>query len=98
MKVQVLPSARRDLLDGYEFYRHEREDVARHFLSSVSADITSLEVYGGIHPTIDDDMHMMPARRFPFAIYYRVQGGAVTIYAVLDCRRNPEWIRRRLKS
>jgi len=36
------------------------------------------------------------SRRFPFAIYYKVNGSVVQIYAVLDCRRDPVWIERRL--
>jgi len=36
------------------------------------------------------------SKRFPFAIYYRVDGDAATVVALLDARRNPQWIRRRL--
>jgi plasmid stabilization system protein ParE len=42
------------------------------------------------------DGHRLLAKRFPFAIYYRVEGDPVQVYAVLDCRRNPAWIRDRL--
>lgn len=40
----------------------------------------------------------MPARRFPFAIYYEVevQGESATVVAVLDCRQNPASIVKRL--
>jgi hypothetical protein len=39
----------------------------------------------------------MLARRFPFAVYYRVESDGVVVYAVLDCRRDPAWTRERLK-
>ena len=35
---------------------------------------------------------------FPFAIYYNVEKQLVRVHAVLDCRRNPSWIRKRLKA
>ena len=35
-------------------------------------------------------------RSFPFAIYYRVDGEVATVVAVLDARRSPQWIRKRL--
>lgn len=40
--------------------------------------------------------HRMLARRFPYAIYYRVMEGEVVVFRILDCRRNPEWIRKSL--
>jgi hypothetical protein len=33
--------------------------------------------------------HRLLAKRFPFAVYYRVIDNAVIVFAVLDCRRNP---------
>lgn len=39
----------------------------------------------------------MPAKRFPFAIYYAVSNDTVYVVAILDERRDPEWIRRRLE-
>ena len=31
-----------------------------------------------------------------FGVYYQVEDAVICIYAVLDLRRNPAWIRRRL--
>ena len=40
--------------------------------------------------------HRLLAKRFPFAIYYRIQNEVVRVYAILDCRRDPAWIHDRL--
>ena len=40
----------------------------------------------------------MLARRFPYAICYKVAGDEVIVHRVLDCRRNPKWIKRQLGS
>jgi hypothetical protein len=40
----------------------------------------------------------MLAHRFPFAIFYQVKENTVFIHAVVDCRRNPAWIRERLRK
>lgn len=34
---------------------------------------------------------------FPFAIYYTIEENVIKVYAVLDCRKDPAWIRKRLK-
>ncbi|MFZ4394881.1 MAG: type II toxin-antitoxin system RelE/ParE family toxin, partial [Kiritimatiellia bacterium] len=36
------------------------------------------------------------SRRFPFAVYYRVEDGFAGVRAVLDCRRDPERTKNRL--
>jgi hypothetical protein len=39
----------------------------------------------------------MLSKRFPFAIYYKAAKDQAVVYAVLDCRRNPAWIRKKLR-
>jgi hypothetical protein len=38
----------------------------------------------------------MLTKRFPFALYYLIEESSIDIYAILDCRRDPSWIRERL--
>jgi hypothetical protein len=40
----------------------------------------------------------MLSDRFPYAIYYEVAGEQIRIRAVLDCRRDPKWIRSRIRK
>ena len=96
MKVRILPSANRDLLDGYRFYEERGAKLGAYFLDTLIADIDSLVLYAGIHPVFFSRYHRMLARRFPFAIYYRLEENNAIVYAVVDCRRDPAWIRERL--
>lgn len=96
MKVRLLPAARRDLVDGYQFYEKQAAGVGRYFLDSLYAEIDSLTVHAGIHPVHFGSYRRLLARRFPFAVYYQVDDEVVSVYAVLDCRRSPAWARRRL--
>jgi hypothetical protein len=35
--------------------------------------------------------HRLLTRRFPYAVYYRLEtNGCVIVYRVLDCRQNPD--------
>jgi len=96
MKVRILESAREDLREGCRFYEQQQDGVGDYFLGMLSAEIDSLTVYGGIHP-IRAGCHRMLSVRFPFAVYYRIERDEVVVRAVLDCRRDPTWIRKRLK-
>lgn len=65
--------------------------------STPFSDINSLLVHAGIHRVIHGSNRSL-SQRFPFAIYYQVEGNIILIRAVLDYRRHPTWIRRRLKK
>jgi plasmid stabilization system protein ParE len=95
MRIALLAEAEQDLLDGFRFYERQRVGVGSYFLESLLADIESLHQFAGIH-ALDFGYYLMRAKRFPFAIYYRIEDDAIRVHAVLDCRRDPAWIRERL--
>ncbi len=95
MIIEILSGAKKDFLDGVRFYENQSEGVGRYFYDSLISDIESLHLYAGVHAK-QYGFYRMIARRFPYAIYYQLENQLVQIHAVLDCRRNPEWIRKRL--
>lgn len=97
MKIRILDAAGRDLVEGYRFYEKQSEGVGAYFLQSLYSDIDSLIVNAGMHSIHFGKFHRLLAKRFPFAVYYRVEEQSVFVYAVLDCRRSPAWIRSRLR-
>lgn len=98
MRVRILNSAFEDLINGREFYEKQSEGIGDYFFDSVFADIDSLSLFGGIHRKVSGFNRLL-THRFPYAIYYKVDADkSVIVYRVLDCRRDPAWIRRALKS
>lgn len=95
MKIQILPSAMDDLTNGFEFYENQMKGLGSYFLETLFSDIDSLYLYAGIHSLVFG-YHRLLSKRFPFAVYYSFDSEAVFINAVLDCRRNPTWIKKRL--
>lgn len=67
------------------------------FFESLTTDIRSLAVLGGVH-AIRHGFHCMSASRFPFAVYYAAQSDIVLVVAILDERRDSNWIANRLKN
>ena len=97
MKVEILPEARDDLLGGFLFYERQSRGLGTYFRDSLLEDVDSLAVYGGIHAKALG-YHRRLSKRFPFAVYYRVEADVVRVRAILDCRQSPSWIRRRLRG
>ena len=96
MKIRLLESARKDLVDGYFFYEKQSAGIGTYFLETIYADIDTLTHSAGIHPIYFGGYHRLLVSRFPFAVYYSISEDTVLIYAVLDCRREPAWIRFKL--
>ena len=97
MNLQILSLAETDLLVGFQFYERQATGVGWYFFETLHSDIESLRLYAGIHPLVFG-YHRLLSKRFPFAIYYDVFEENTRVWRVLDCRRDPQWIRRELKK
>ncbi len=97
MRIRLLPNAETDLELAADFYESQREGLGDYFLSSLISDLESLKLFAGVHEQ-SFGFHRSISKRFPFAIYYRVETQTVDVYAVLDCRRNPKSIQDRLQD
>jgi hypothetical protein len=98
MRLLVLDAARDDLIAGFDFYEAREQGIGDHFLACLYSDVESLRIFGGIHRRVYKNLQRSLSKRFPFAIYYTVENDAVIVRAILDCRRNPSWIRSRLRN
>ena len=96
MKLEVLDQAVEDLIEGFHFYEDQQPGLGSYFLTNLFADIESLRLYGGVHRQAYRHYHRLMSKRFPFAVFYKVEQETVFVHAVVDCRRDPAWIRQRL--
>jgi len=97
VRIDILDEAQEDLIEGFHFYEDREIGLGSYFLDCLFSDIDSLFLYAGIHQVVLG-YHRCLSKRFPFAIYYSLEGDLIRVHAVLDCRRNPSWIRKRLKK
>jgi hypothetical protein len=95
MKIRILSAAEKDLEEGCRFYDLQALGLGSYFLDSLYSDIDSLAYFGGIHQVVFGYYRQL-SKRFPIAVYYRIIDNVVVVFAVLDCRRKPSWIRARL--
>ena len=98
MKIVIQPSALGDLRQGFYFYERQESGLGAYFLDSLFSDIDSLQLFGGIHSIHFVRFHRLLSKRFPYGIYYQVQGDSALVRAILDLRRDPKWIARKLKG
>lgn len=92
MKINLLTEAEMDIQQGIVFYENQQQGLGGYFYNSILSDISSLRIYCGIHFKVKGFYRML-AKRFPYAIYYKYNHNVVSIYAVLDCRQDPQGTR-----
>lgn len=97
MKIKILSSAVEDLYAGRLFYEKQAEGVGDYFFDSLFSDIDSLLLFAGVHCKVWGFYRML-SRRFPYAVYYKMDSDLVVVWRVLDLRRDPDGIRRALQK
>jgi len=73
MKIKILESAKEDLKEGFHFYELQERGIGKYFLEALSSDIESLRLFAGVHSIHFGKYYRLLSKRFPFAIYYRIE-------------------------
>lgn len=84
-----------DLDEGEAFYNFKESGVGEYFWDSLISDIESLIIFAGIHKK-KFGLYQMFAKRFPYAIYYKIEKDLAYVVAVLPMRRDPAWISQQI--
>lgn len=97
MRVEISTDAHEDLAKGHAFYERQSSGLGGYFADTLYSEIESLQIYAGIHP-IRNGFYRMLAHRFPYSIFYQIEGDVARVYAILDNRMNPIRIQRMLRD
>ena len=96
MTIELLDEAKEDIVDGGFFYRQQGGDALKdYFVDSIFASIDRLSFSANAYP-VRHGCHRLLVDRFPYSVYYRIEGNIVKVWRVLDNRRDPAWIEQQL--
>lgn len=96
-EVVFLLSAEIDVQVAYEWFDEQREGRGDQFLIH----LRQIEVLLTSNPhlgvrVVDSTIRKLLIPKFDYGIFYTIEGQRIMIAAVLDLRRDPEFIRSRL--
>lgn len=94
-RILISEDAWGDLNEGFLFYEAQGLGLGDYFIACLRADLEGLKVTAGIHREVQG-FHRLLSRVFPHGIFYTLQADEVTVLAVIDLRRSPEWVSNRL--
>lgn len=96
-EVVVSREAVEDLEEGWTFYETRQAGIGNYFWDSLLSDMESLSIFAGVHAKQYGFFRML-SRRFPYGIYYDIDQDTAYVVAILPMRRDPAWIKARVRS
>ena len=95
LRVVFRRAAQIEFEDSAAWYNEQRAGLGEEFLHEIDEAISRATEAPLRYPVVFDDIRRTVARRFPFAIYFRVRGNTLVVLAVFHGRRDPAIWRRR---
>lgn len=78
------------------WYDEQRPGLGEEFIREIDDAVSKAALAPQRHPLLFADVRRAVARRFPFALYFRVRSDTLVILAVFHSRRDPMIWRRRV--
>lgn len=86
--------AKADVVEASLWYDDHQQGLGDQFLAELQDTIDQIVATPEIYPIIDEPVRRAFTKRFPFAIYYSIEGETLTIVGVVHAKRSPDHWRR----
>ena len=94
-KVFLRKEAEEDLKEAFDYYEDCREGLGADFLLCVEEALARLSKNPNLNRKVFKSVRRSLVKRFPYGLFYLVQGSNVSIISVLHARKNPSsWKKR----
>jgi plasmid stabilization system protein ParE len=86
-RVIIRPNAEADVREAWLWYESQRPGLGDELLTEVHAAIRRLESDPECRPFYYRDFRRLLARRFPYKLFYRVEGDSIIVFRILHAKR-----------
>ena len=94
--LRFLSAVETDLLHGRMWYESKAPGLGEEFWRVFYACCEELARNPQSYVRIHRDFRRRLLRRFPYAIYYRIEGDCVVVFGLFHCARDPRRVHRQL--
>jgi len=89
LSLQYLPEVEGDILSAFRWYEEKSQGLGEEFLRIAYANSEEVCANPELYREVVPGFRRRLMRRFPYAIYFRIQEGKVIVVGILHCARNP---------
>jgi toxin ParE1/3/4 len=90
-RVIIRPNAEADLREAHAWYESQRAGLGDGLLDEICRAVRLLETDPERLPFYYRDFRRLLTRRFPYKLFYRVEGDCVIVFRILHAKRKHQW-------
>jgi toxin ParE1/3/4 len=88
-RVEYKAAAEAEIGDIFRDYQQQRQGLGVDFLDELARIEGHLQANPALYQRVDGDMRRAVLRRFPYGLFYVIDGGRVNVLACLHLHREP---------
>ncbi len=94
-RVVVRPEAAREVQEAFDWYEERSEGLGLEFLRAADACLAGVQRNPLAFPQVHKGVRRVLIRKFPYALFYLIEGESVAVIACFHAKRDPiDWLRR----
>jgi len=78
-----------DIDEAYHWYEQQRHGLGEDFLGAVRVTLDRIQFNPELHAVVYREVRRALVRRFPYAVYYRIERERIAVVAVHHGKRDP---------
>ena len=90
MILHYTDKAKDDVQVAFAWYERQRRGLGFEFLDCIEASLTGILRFPEMYEKIYADFRRCIVRRFPFSIFYTIEGNDIVVHSVFDNRQDPQ--------
>lgn len=88
-RLVVRRQAKADIREAALWYESQRLGLGRAFVQQIDALLDRVRLNPMQYQIVHREVRRAVPRRFPYGVFYRVDGADVLVFAIVDLRRDP---------
>nr|VFK15726.1 MAG: Plasmid stabilization system protein ParE [Candidatus Kentron sp. LPFa]VFK31718.1 MAG: Plasmid stabilization system protein ParE [Candidatus Kentron sp. LPFa] len=90
MKIRYTDRAENDVEMAFEWYEMQRRGLGFEFLDCVEMALSNIVDFPEMYRIAYSHFRGCVIRRFPFSIFYSIEGEEIIVHSVFDNRQDPK--------
>ena len=97
-ELRFQPQVVEDVASAVEWYENRRDNLGNEFLKSYYATLDLIVSRPEVHTVVHSDIRRALLRKFPYAVFFGIEGRFIIIIMVHHCMRDPTGVKSALES
>lgn len=89
-RITFKPEAKLDLAEAYEWYEQRDAGLGAEFMRAVDSCAHQIERHPEMYPVVHKNVRQALTRRFPYSIFYLVEGDTIYVVSIFHASRDPK--------